>query len=723
MYEAFYGLKERPFNLTPDPRYLYLSEKHTEAFAHLLYGVKNRSGFVMVSGEIGTGKTTILRTLLNRLEDDTEVAFIFNPYLEPIELLKKINEDFGIDSRAVTVKDLIDELNQYLLDRTAEGKNCVLVIDEAQDLKPEVLEQIRLLSNLETESQKLIQIVLIGQPELVNSLSLPELRQLNQRITARYHLKPLDRDETAHYIAYRLRIAGGKETLQFSPKALRVVYRLSAGTPRVINAICDRALLIGYTMESREMTPEIIRRAYQEIQGQKERAFVKRATGLMRYLPGPSFVWTSILIVIAGTFLVAPFAKEIGQRMDKVLAALRPAMETDDGRVLANADPENKERSSDVTFSAEEGDYSNFTFRELVDALDSQKTLNGAVVSILRQWNLAPVTDYPSAPTAEAAAEFAQANGLDAVIQSWTLEEVEKIGLPCIMKVSGEKQYLWMGVVGIDEKEVRITTSVTDSVDVSRDEFKKCYLGQTVIFFQDYQPEAGTLEQSMNGETVRILQSQLRACGLYNSLPTGVYGPDTALAVMQLQMLTGLPSDGRAGPLTRMVLSSWLPGFETPSLKPRSAFQRNTLGAGPMPPIAMGSPIDSIGRVYGGQGTGSIDLQERYRDSASGRQRSGDAGALLAQGESMRSTQLDENTIDDKAMIENPDQVKGQFRPGTETEKRVPLKGSEVILPQPRNTGAERESLAPRVTEEKTVTNPSTGGTPLIPSNADANKG
>lgn len=190
MYEEFYGLTERPFNLTPDPRFVYLSEKHKEAFAHLLFGIKNRSGFIMVSGEIGTGKTTICRSLLNQLDTDTEVAFIFNPCLSPKELLRHINQDFGIKTQGQTVKELVDELNEFLLARNARGKNCVLVIDEAQNLETGVLEQIRLLSNLETETQKLLQIVLIGQPELAEHLQLPELRQLNQRITARYTSKP-----------------------------------------------------------------------------------------------------------------------------------------------------------------------------------------------------------------------------------------------------------------------------------------------------------------------------------------------------------------------------------------------------------------------------------------------------------------------------------------------------------------------------------------------------
>jgi len=259
MYEAFYGLNEKPFNLTPDPRFLYLSAKHKEAFAHLLYGIRNRCGFVMVSGEIGTGKTTICRSLLKQLDPDTEVAFIFNPKLSPVELLQTINSDFGIASKAETVRGLIDELNAHLLDRAAAGKNCVLIIDDAQILGTETLEQIRLLSNLETETEKLLQIVLIGQPELAKKLELTELRQLNQRITARYHLGTLGGDETLHYIAFRLRVAGGRKKVKFNRAAVRTVHRISGGTPRVINALCDRALLIGYTRETRHITPAIVR--------------------------------------------------------------------------------------------------------------------------------------------------------------------------------------------------------------------------------------------------------------------------------------------------------------------------------------------------------------------------------------------------------------------------------------------------------------------------------
>lgn len=307
MYQEYYGLTEKPFNLTPDPRFLYLSKQHEEAFAHLMYGIQNRSGFVMISGEIGTGKTTICRSLLKDLDDNIELALIFNPYLSPQQLLKRVNRDFGIESESMSTLDLIDELNEYLLTCAAEGKNCVLIIDEAQDLSAEILEQIRLLSNLETEKEKLLQIVLIGQPELAEKLQLHELRQLNQRITARYHLEALNMEETLQYIAFRLHVAGGQKKVRFTRKAVREVYAISQGTPRVINALCDRALLIGYTKETRKITPEIIKAAAKEVQGNEKVQIKKLDTrSILRTAGLLSSAAAMVLVILL--FMSGPFS-------------------------------------------------------------------------------------------------------------------------------------------------------------------------------------------------------------------------------------------------------------------------------------------------------------------------------------------------------------------------------------------------------------------------------
>ncbi len=267
MYCSFYGIAEKPFSITPDPKFLYLGKTHKEAFAHLLYGIRERGGFIVVTGEIGAGKTTLCRGLLSHLDEDTLVAFIFNPTLSALELLKSINEDFGITSKGTTKKGLIDELNQFLLEKRQEGKNTVLIIDESQSLDGEVLEQVRLLSNLETETEKLLQIILIGQPEFRHILEQPRLLQLNQRVTVRYHLKALSEEETAEYIHHRLSVIDGQDKVFFSPEALKKIWRYTRGVPRLINVLCDRALLAGYGKKRKNIDGQMIDQARKEVTG------------------------------------------------------------------------------------------------------------------------------------------------------------------------------------------------------------------------------------------------------------------------------------------------------------------------------------------------------------------------------------------------------------------------------------------------------------------------
>ncbi|HYM26646.1 MAG TPA: AAA family ATPase [Steroidobacteraceae bacterium] len=271
MYLTFFGLNEKPFAITPDPRYLYLSERHAEALAHLLYGINEAGGFVQLTGEVGTGKTTIVRSLLAQTPKNAEIALILNPKMTAPEFLLTICEELGIgvpDSALGSLKDLVDILSQYLLRAHAGGQRVVLVVDEAQNLAPEVLEQVRLLTNLETNTQKLLQIILIGQPELRELLARNELRQLAQRITGRYHLNPLSREETAAYVLHRLRVAGATTDI-FAPGALNEVFRLSQGVPRVINVICDRALLGAYSLDRHRVTAALVRSAAGEVFGRR----------------------------------------------------------------------------------------------------------------------------------------------------------------------------------------------------------------------------------------------------------------------------------------------------------------------------------------------------------------------------------------------------------------------------------------------------------------------
>jgi general secretion pathway protein A len=268
MYETYYGLQENPFGITPDPRYLFLSRTHQEALAHLLYGLSHRVGFIAMLGEVGSGKTTILRSLAGQLDDSSyRLALIFNPRLTPIGLLQSINTEFGLAGRSRNSAHLVRELNEYLLAENHSGRTPVLIIDEAQNLATEVLEQIRLLSNLETTRDKLIQIVLVGQPELGKLLARTSLRQLNQRIVVRCRLEALDCTETCDYILHRLRVAGRADGMLFTAAALHEVHRCSLGFPRLINIICDRALLVSFAESRGQVSPRDVRLAYREITG------------------------------------------------------------------------------------------------------------------------------------------------------------------------------------------------------------------------------------------------------------------------------------------------------------------------------------------------------------------------------------------------------------------------------------------------------------------------
>jgi general secretion pathway protein A len=271
MYTAFYGLREKPFSLTPDPKFLFLSESHREALAHLLYGIEEGEGFIAVTGEVGTGKTTLCRTLVRKLGEDTQLAFVFNPSLSGEDLLRAISIEFGLITEGYSRADLNDQLNQFLLETSRAGGRALLIVDEAQNLGAASLEEIRLLSNLETSSSKLLQILLFGQPELDVMLDSHELRQLRQRITVRWNLSALTAAETGDYIRHRLRVAAGRECDLFNDKAIREIRSRAGGIPRLINVLCDRALLVGYAAGESKLGRKSIDRAAREILSTRSR--------------------------------------------------------------------------------------------------------------------------------------------------------------------------------------------------------------------------------------------------------------------------------------------------------------------------------------------------------------------------------------------------------------------------------------------------------------------
>ena len=267
MYLDYYGLHEKPFNVTSDPSFLYLSKRHKEAFSYLIYGIKERKGFLEITGEIGTGKTTLCRALLNQLDPRTKAAFIFNSDLSELQILQAIIEDLDIKIKKKTKIELFNQLNNFLLEQLGLGNNVILILDEAQNLKPKVLEQLRMLSNLETEKEKLFQIVLVGQPELRDKLNSPNLRQLRQRIGVRYHILPLEETEVADYINHRLHVAGSNGSIKFTEEAIEKIYEYSTGLPRLINIVSDKALLLGFVLEMDEINGKIIEKSIDEIEG------------------------------------------------------------------------------------------------------------------------------------------------------------------------------------------------------------------------------------------------------------------------------------------------------------------------------------------------------------------------------------------------------------------------------------------------------------------------
>lgn len=267
MYLEYYKLTEKPFSVTADPSFLYLSRKHREAISHMQYGIEERMGFLEITGEIGTGKTTICKALLNTLDEHTKTAFILNSNLSEIQLLQAVVTDFGIQLKNKNKITMLNELNRFLLEQLRRNNNVVLIIDEAQNLKPSLLEQIRLLSNLETEKEKLLQIILVGQPQLKERLASPELVQLRQRISVRYHILPLDGDEIVSYICHRLNVAGSGNRNFFTKDGMAEIFTYSRGIPRLINIVCNKALLAGFTADTKSIDVNVIKKCVKEIEG------------------------------------------------------------------------------------------------------------------------------------------------------------------------------------------------------------------------------------------------------------------------------------------------------------------------------------------------------------------------------------------------------------------------------------------------------------------------
>ncbi|RJP69192.1 MAG: AAA family ATPase [Candidatus Abyssobacteria bacterium SURF_17] len=579
MYESFFGFKEKPFNITPDPKYLYLSDQHQEAIAHLLYGIRERGGFVVVSGEIGTGKTTLCRYLLNQMDDRTEGAIVFNPNLSEIELLKSINEDFGIISTGQTKKELIDELNQFLLEERLRGKNMVLIIDEAQNLHPAVLEQVRMLSNLETEKEKLIQIVLIGQPQLKKLLAKPELRQLDQRVTARYHLRPLSRKETYAYIEHRLAVASNNGHVAFEPTAMKLVYRFSKGIPRLINVVCDRALLGAFAAGQPSPIPKrIVKQAIREIVGPK---YSLRDKFTLDKASGKLFVYSFVLTLVAvlGWYSITTLGS---------LPAPRAAM-----KELIPDSPQAGEQQPSSFLKADVGTAAVESTAGGSSVVESGQNPGAAVDSAVREkgkelaevllsakydesrlravQNLLLLWGSNSGLTQEDVRSFYSLAGSRQMrcTELWTnFEGLRSLNVPCLLEmfVPQEMRPRYVVLAGLDGSTAKILHDGAQMFEVPLDVVDEFWLRRAFVFWKDFEQLNEILQAGDTGRQVAWLQTGLQTLGLFGGPVTGSFDAATEEAVRAFQQQGRLLLDGVVGPRTRLALYASLRQYSMPRL-------------------------------------------------------------------------------------------------------------------------------------------------------------
>jgi len=561
MYLSFFGLAEKPFAITPDPRYLYLSARHADALAHLVYGINEAGGFIQLTGEVGTGKTTTIRSLLARAPKNAEIALILNPRLSATEFLRSLCEELGLgvtDSAESNTKELVDLLNRHLLRTHAQGRRVVLIVDEAQDLAPEVLEQIRLLTNLETETQKLLQIILIGQPELRTLLARQDLRQLAQRITGRYHLAPLSREETSAYVRHRLRVAGATAEI-FSRAAQREVFRVSGGIPRVINIVCDRALLGAYTLDVHTVPANLVRRAGGEVFGSE------LAPAWM-----PVLLAAVAVVVLAGSALaVRRYAPQLwpagAARASSASSTAEPVIADASARAIPTATP--LRPAATVTSVATAP-----TLAALLaaDHAGSGSSTDSAFAALLQLWKARYVPGK-----ADGCKQAAQ-QGLQCLRQRGSLAQLRLLNRPAILMLdddSGVAHQAVLRAIGEDSVELQIGDH-TATIGVA--DLTHYWFGEFVLLWHPPVRNARALQAGMRGAQVRRLRRQLE---LWRGLPRpaaggNLYDAGLVRLVEQFQRVNRLQVDGIAGIDTQVVLDAALAAPGSPLLQARAAAPR-----------------------------------------------------------------------------------------------------------------------------------------------------
>lgn len=550
MYTRFFGLNEKPFAITPDPRYLFMSERHGEGLAHLVYGVTESGGFIQLTGEVGTGKTTLVRTLLGQMPSEVDVALILNPNLTSTEFLVGICEELTIPlpEERNSTKALVDALNRHLLEAHSRGRRTILMIDEAQSLSADVLEQLRLLTNLETTRQKLLQIILIAQPELREMLSQPNLRQLAQRVTGRYHLEPLSREEAVRYIDHRLKVAGALGEI-FDAAAKREVYRLAGGVPRLMNVICDRALLGAYSRESRKVDKRTVRRAAAEVSGH-------RLTPVVLKWAMPVVGVLCAGLAIAGIWSLLDEGQD-----DGTAAALSAAPLTGPGEDAAAEDTAAEAGNAAAPAADEQGP----SLEETLRGAGTKTGQAAAMATLFDLWDVA--YDGP----AGTGCSQAVAAGLRCYSDRGSLSGIRQLDRPVILTLTDSR--------GDDHQVVLV--ALTDDVgsiaigerrvSYSIEEISNLWFGQYLLVWRPPEGLEAIIRPGMTDENVLWLRRSLAAIDPgYRpaSLDSRYFDEELAARLMEFQRSQRLHVDGIAGARTQIMISSLLGADGTPRLAP-----------------------------------------------------------------------------------------------------------------------------------------------------------
>jgi general secretion pathway protein A len=544
MYTSFFGLQEKPFAITPDPRYLYLSGRHAEALAHLMYGINEAGGFIQLTGEVGTGKTTVIRSLLEQLPGHADVALILNPRVTPAEFLLTICEELHVhvpESGRGSTKTLMDLLGRHLLDTHARGRRVVLIVDEAQNLSTETLEQVRLLTNLETATTKLLQIILIGQPELRTLLDQPDLRQLAQRITGRYHLDPLSTEESAGYVKHRMRVAGATAEV-FTPSALREIHRLSGGIPRVINVICDRALLGAFTQEDHRAGAALVRQAAAEVYG--------------RPVPAPWLKWMTAAAVVGAVAFVGVgswmyFGSRSHGSADEVAARSDPAA----GSAPVAAVP-----------AASASPVETVSLDQLLVHHGNDTTTEAALGKLFALWGAL----YD--PAKGRGCDQATSQGLECLFQKGSWAQLHTLNRPAILTLTDDLGRSHQVVLtSLDDEHARIDLG-GEQREVSISAVSRYWFGDFLLLWRPPLAVAKALAPGMRGEDVRWLRDSLRAAQGLPASPPGndLYDEELVQLVQDFQRQHRLAVDGVAGVQTQIALDTALNTTDSPTIVART---------------------------------------------------------------------------------------------------------------------------------------------------------